>query len=106
MLYFSHYFLEDVSEVFCEQEAPIVFSPGDAVDRVSTIACPYYWSIYDMDLWCDTIASYPSSWNGLLMPSFSQYFLEGVSEVLCEHKAPIVFSPGAAVDGVSTIVIS
>ena len=100
---FSQYFLEDVSEVFCEHKVPIVFSPGAALARVSTIVCPSSCPIYDMDLWCDSIESYTSSWTGLLEPSFSHYFLEDLLKVFCEHKALIIFSPGDAIDGVSTI---
>ena len=56
-----------------------------------------------MDFWCDTIASYTSSWTGLLAPSFLHSFLKDVLELFCEHEPPIIFSPGVAVDGVSTI---
>ena len=58
-----------------------------------------------MDLWCDAIASSTSYWTGVSAPFFSHYFLEDVSEVFYEREVPIVFSPGTAVDRVSTIVI-
>ena len=44
-----------------------------------------------MGFLCDVIASSPSSFNGLSTPSFSYSFIEDVSEILCERKAPIVF---------------
>ena len=101
---FSHYFLEDVSEVFCEQEVPIIFSPGDSLDGIYMIVCPYSWPICDIDFCCDAIASSPSSRTGLSVPSFLHSFLEDILEVFCEHEVPIIFSPGDALDGVSMIL--
>ena len=103
-LSFLHSFLEDVLEVFCEHKAPIVFSPGADIDGVYTTVLPYSWPRCYMYLWCNVIESSPSSWTGLSAPSFSHSSLEDVLDVFCEQESPIIFSPGDASDGLSTIV--
>ena len=81
------------------------FSPGSALDGVSTIVCPSSWPKCDINFFCDAIASSPSSLTGVLAPSFSYYFIKDVSDVFCESKSPIVFCAGSDIYGVSTIVI-
>ena len=88
----------------------LVTCTGAAIDTLPTIivspsSCPRRDWTKNIDFWYDAIVSSPSSYTGLLAPSFLHYFLEGVSEVFYDRKAPLIFSAVDYVDGVSTIVI-
>ena len=98
------------SVVFWVCLVPIITCAGSYINTFSTIVVfPYSLPRYDwtknIDLWFDKIESSPSSRNGLLVLSLSQYFLEDILELFCERNAPIILSAGAVIHGVSTIVV-